>query len=160
LNGSIIQEEPLAKCVTCHDELHPERAKKYDYCTRPECQIENARGLKVVAVGVNKAAEQFTVLTARVEDEMAEGKYQDPRRRTFASQVRSPSHAAPARPAADRGRKAASEPDEAWADAQLERALSMHFTGRKSDREIADRLGLRERTVAKMIAAAYATGTR
>jgi DNA-binding CsgD family transcriptional regulator len=36
----------------------------------------------------------------------------------------------------------------------------MHFTGRKSDREIAERLGLRERTVSRMIAAGYSTRTR
>jgi len=147
----------LATCVTCQDELDPERAEKYDYCTRPGCQAENARGLTMVAVGVNKASDQFEVLTDRVKGEMAAGRYQDARRRTFAGQVRSPSRPSRAQPVPGRGSKAAREPDEAWTDAQLERALSLHFTGRKSDREIADRLGLNERTVARMIAAGYAT---
>jgi hypothetical protein len=148
------------KCVTCHDELHPERAERYDYCTRPACQAENARRLTIVAVGVNKAADQFEILTDRVKDEMAGGRYQDPRRRTFAGHEPSRSRRERARQPADRGRKDAPEPDESWTQAQLDRALSMHFTGRKSDREIARRLGLRERTVARMIAAGYAARAR
>jgi hypothetical protein len=48
----------LQKCITCGAALHPERAAKYAYCMSPECQEKNARGLTMVAVGVNKAAEQ------------------------------------------------------------------------------------------------------
>src|SRR5919198_3692602 len=65
----------MATCVTCGDELHPERAQKYDYCTKPECRERNARGLRVVAVGVNKAADQYVLLNERTEREMAAGRY-------------------------------------------------------------------------------------
>src|SRR5262249_15278364 len=145
-----------ATCVTCQNELDPERAEKYDYCTRPGCQAENARGLTMVAVGVNKASDQFEVLTDRVRDEMAGGAYHDARRRTFAGHTPSASRSPRARPTPDRAPTRVPEATESWTDAQLERALSMHFTGRKPDREIAERLGLRERTVAKMIAKGYA----
>jgi hypothetical protein len=150
----------LAKCVTCQNELHPERAVKYDYCTRPDCQAENARGLTIVAVGVNKASDQFAILNDQVKGEMAGGTYQDPRRRTFAGHGRSSPRGVHAPGTPDRAAKEAPDPTETWTEAQLDRALSMHFTGRKSDREIAERLGLRERTVARMIAAGYSALTR
>ena len=41
----------MTKCITCGDELHPERARKYDYCLKPECQAKNLKGLTMVAVG-------------------------------------------------------------------------------------------------------------
>jgi hypothetical protein len=67
--------EIMANCVTCGDELHPERAEKYHYCTKPECQARNANGLDIVAVGVNKAADQYVVLNERTKREMANGRY-------------------------------------------------------------------------------------
>jgi DNA-directed RNA polymerase subunit N (RpoN/RPB10) len=48
----------MANCVTCGEELLPERAEKYDFCTRADCRDRNAKGLEIVAVGVNKAADQ------------------------------------------------------------------------------------------------------
>ena len=68
------------KCVTCGAELHPERAKKYDYCMSRECQEKNAKGLTMVAVGVNKAAEQYLILDENTKEELASGKYHDQRR--------------------------------------------------------------------------------
>jgi hypothetical protein len=65
----------LATCVTCGTELHPERAEKYDYCTAPECVARNARGLDMVGVGVNKAAEQYAILDERTKREMARGRF-------------------------------------------------------------------------------------
>jgi hypothetical protein len=44
----------MPQCITCGSELHPERAKKYNYCMAPECQKKNLKGLTMVAVGVNK----------------------------------------------------------------------------------------------------------
>ena len=52
------ENSTLNNCITCGAELHPERAKKYNYCMSPECQEKNLKGLTMVAVGVNKAAEQ------------------------------------------------------------------------------------------------------
>src|SRR2546428_4512291 len=65
----------MANCVTCGKELHPERAEKYDYCTDPECRQRDARGLEMVAVGVNKAADQYMVLDEQTKREMASGRF-------------------------------------------------------------------------------------
>jgi len=70
----------LAQCVTCGSELHPERAQKYDYCTKRECRQLNARPLTIAAVGVNKAADQYLVLNDRAREDLAAGKYQDQRK--------------------------------------------------------------------------------
>jgi len=72
---AIIDEEIMATCVTCGDELHPDRAEKYNYCTKRECRHQNAKALPIVAVGVNKAADQFVVLDERTEKELASGRY-------------------------------------------------------------------------------------
>src|SRR5260370_22194793 len=87
----------MKKCVTCGRELHPERAKKYDYCMSRECQEKNAKPLTMVAVGVNKAAEQYMILDEHTREELAGGKYHDQRRGSFGtSPASSPSAQAPA----------------------------------------------------------------
>ena len=73
----------MTKCITCGEELHPERAKKYNYCLKPECQAKNLKGLTMVAVGVNKSAEQYLLLDEDTKAELAQGKYHDQRRSTF-----------------------------------------------------------------------------
>src|SRR5215469_10350421 len=73
----------MEKCITCSAELHPERAKKYNYCMSRECQEKNAKGLTMVAGGVNKAAEQYMILDEHTKDELASGKYHDQRRGSF-----------------------------------------------------------------------------
>src|SRR6266545_4181024 len=52
----------MAKCITCGTTLHPERAQKYNYCMARECQEKNAKGLTMVAVGMNKAADELLIL--------------------------------------------------------------------------------------------------
>ena len=146
----------MAHCVTCGNELHPERAEKYDYCTKADCQAKNARSLTIAAVGVNKAADQFVILDERTQKEMAGGRYQDARRASPIS---------PAQPASPgRGARRAGMPGgvlhrseqaaESWTQDQQNLALALHITGRKSLDEIAERLGLRPDTIAKMIVAA------
>ena len=76
-------ETNMTKCITCGDELHPERARKYNYCMKPECQAKNLKGLTMVAVGVNKSAEQYLLLDEDTKAELARGKYHDQRRGTF-----------------------------------------------------------------------------
>lgn len=76
-------ESHLKKCITCGDDLHPERAKKYGYCMKPECQAKNLKGLTMVAVGVNKSAEQYMLLDEDTKADLARGKYHDQRRGTF-----------------------------------------------------------------------------
>jgi hypothetical protein len=73
----------MAQCVTCGTELHPERARKYDYCTAPACQKENFKGLTMVAVGMNKAADELMILDEQTREDMASGKFRDQRRGTF-----------------------------------------------------------------------------
>jgi hypothetical protein len=87
-------------CVSCGDELHPERAEKYDYCMKPECQAKNLKGLTMVAVGVNKSAEQYLLLDEDTKAELAQGKYHDQRRGTFGQPEPAPGQPRAARPAA------------------------------------------------------------
>jgi len=88
------------KCITCGNELHPERAKKYNYCMKPECQAKNLKGLTMVAVGVNKSAEQYLLLDEDTQADLARGKYHDQRRGTFGQPESAPGQPGTARPAA------------------------------------------------------------
>src|SRR5260370_26948519 len=85
----------MSQCVTCGSELHPDRARKYNYCMARECQEKNAKGLAMVAVGVNKAAEQYLILDEHTREELANGKYHDQRRGSFGPLSSSPAPAAP-----------------------------------------------------------------
>src|SRR5260370_16416828 len=75
----VMESAKVSRCVTCGSELHPERAAKYDYCMAPECQEKNARGLTMVAVGINKSAQQYLILDEDTPQELATGKYPDHR---------------------------------------------------------------------------------
>ena len=89
----------MAQCITCGSELHPDRAEKYNYCMAPECQRKNLKGVELVAVGVNKAAEQYMLRDQQTMDELASGKFADQRRGSFGTSLPS------ARPAAGRVRR-------------------------------------------------------
>ena len=80
----------MAQCITCGTELHPERAQKYNYCMAPECQEKNAKGLTMVAVGMNKAAEEFMILDEGTAEDLASGKYRDQRRGSFGTSAAGP----------------------------------------------------------------------
>jgi hypothetical protein len=80
----------MAQCITCGTELHPERAQKYNYCMAPECQEKNAKGLTMVAVGMNKAAEEFMILDEGTAGDLASGKYRDQRRGSFGTSAPGP----------------------------------------------------------------------
>ena len=56
----------------------------------PECQKKNLKGLTMVAVGVNKAAEQYLLLDEDTKAELASGKYHDQRRGSFGTSLASP----------------------------------------------------------------------
>jgi hypothetical protein len=149
----------VANCVTCGEELHPERAEKYDYCTQPDCRARNARPRPIVSVGVNKAADQFLVLDDRTAEEMERGRYRDSgrsspgrlghRRSTPSSDRSTPVHgrSSSARP---------SEEEETWTRDEQNLALAYEITGRLPIEEIARRLGRDQATVAKMLVAAKA----
>ena len=89
----------MAQCITCGSELHPDRAKKYNYCLKPECQEKNLKGLNMVAIGVNKSAEQYLLLDEQTQNELASGKFADQRRGSFGTSVPTsgPSEAGPGR---------------------------------------------------------------
>ena len=80
----------------------PSGPEKYDYCMKPECQAKNLKGLTMVAVGVNKSAEQYLLLDEDTKADLAKGKYHDQRRGTFGQPE--PAPASP--PPASRGRVA------------------------------------------------------
>jgi cell pole-organizing protein PopZ len=156
--GNLIVKEDvtLARCVTCGTELHPERAEKYDYCTKADCQAKNARSLTIAAVGVNKAADQYVILDERTQKELAGGRYRDARRASPISpaQPRSPRRRAQKAGTPGGVLHRSEQTAESWTEAQQNLALALHMTGRKSLEEIAKRLSLRPDTVAKMIVAA------
>ena len=157
----------MDKCVTCGRELHPERAKKYNYCMSPECQEKNAKGLTMVAIGVNKSAEQFMILDESTAEELASGKYHDQRRGSFGPQApRSPAPAEPparARPQdAPRPARAARPavrpaPRPPWSRKQEKLALLYNEQGLRPD-EIAQKLGVSRYLVTQIILAAKNRG--
>jgi hypothetical protein len=88
-------------CVGCGVALHPER--RYSYCTAPACVAEHFVPVQVMAVGVNKASDQFMAVTPSTAASVASGATKDPRRaswgtRTVRAQA-APVRVARARPA-------------------------------------------------------------
>jgi hypothetical protein len=151
----------MPNCVTCGDELHPERAEKYDYCTKPQCQKLNAKGLRMVAVGVNKAADQYMVLDERNEREMASGRFKKQPEVPASARVRSPSvpsriPASGPRPA-DRPSAAASRPR--WSESQENLALIYRSMGLRPD-QIAEKLDMSAYLVTQILLNATARGRR
>ena len=163
----------MAQCVTCGSELHPDRAKKYNYCMKPECQEKNLKGLTMVAIGVNKSAEQYLLLDEQTRDELASGKFADQRRGSFGTSVPTsePGTAGaviprPARPQPAQNRPAQDKPAQnkpvprrvaparpapkPWTKSQERLALLYNEQGRRPD-EIASKLGLSTYTVTQII---------
>jgi hypothetical protein len=153
----------MAQCITCGTELHPERAKKYNYCMSPECQEKNAKGLTMVAVGMNKAADELMILDERTREDLASGKYRDQRRGSFGTSAGpgpAPRAAAPAgRPAGGakpRPEKPAPEPAPArrpWTPRQERLALIYNEQGLRPD-EIAEKLGVSPYMASQIVLAA------
>jgi hypothetical protein len=154
----------VARCVTCGAELHPERAAKYDYCTAPDCQELNLKGLTMVAVGMNKAADEYLILDERTEEDMASGKYRDQRRGLFGPAA--PRVAGPAQPGTQtptpasgrpaRRRSPARQPApqrRQWTPSQERLALLYNEQGLRPD-EIAAKLGVSRHLATQIILAA------
>jgi hypothetical protein len=150
----------MATCTFCGDELHPERAEKYHYCTKPSCRGRGAKALTIASVGVNKAADQFVVLDERTEQEMAKGRFKkepeasgSPRRpRTPATHAKQPvpelvprSSARPSRPR--------------WSQAQERLALTYRAMGLTPD-QIASKLGVSPYMVTQILLATSGRGKR
>jgi len=155
----------MAQCITCGSELHPDRAKKYNYCMAPECQEKNLKGLTMVAIGVNKSAEQYLLLDEQTKDELASGKFADQRRGSFGTSVPAsgpapsgpgtaakpvppqPARPRPARPRPVRPRPAPPKP---WTKSQERLALLYNEQGLRPE-EIAQKLRLSTYTVTQII---------
>jgi DNA-binding CsgD family transcriptional regulator len=164
------ERRSMAQCITCGSELHPDRAKKYDYCMAPECQRKNLKDQTMVAIGVNKSAEYYMLLDEQTRDDLARGKFRDQRRGYFGTSVPSSDQdaadAGPAVPAAraagtvraqparrhlDPPRPAARQaPRTPWTKSQERLALLYNEQGKRPD-EIAQKLGLSTYTVTQII---------
>lgn len=148
----------MANCITCGRELHPERALKYSYCMSPACQQKNAKGLTMVAVGVNKAAEQYLLLDEDTKKELASGKYHDQRRGLFGTPGAAPERAVPqqSRPATlDRPRRPQRPAGpkvvrQQWSKSQERLALLYNQQGLRPD-EIGQKLKLSTYQVTQII---------
>ena len=162
----------MPQCVTCGSELHPERAEKYNYCMAPECQKKTLKGLTMVAVGVNKAADQYLILDEQTQDDLASGKFRDQRRGLFGTAGAVPSAVGAASGAsadAANGAKSAHRQQarrrpashdvtrRQWSKSQEKLALLYNQQGRRPD-EIAQKLGLSTYTVTQIILTAKNRG--
>ena len=147
----------MANCVTCGDELHPERAEKYDYCTKPECRARNARPRTIASIGVNKAADQFVVLDDKTSEEMASGRYRDSGRTSAGRLGHRRPRSVDRRVNSVRGRsEAGATAERTWTQDEQDLALAYDITGKLPIEEIAKRLGRDQATVARMLVAAKA----
>jgi hypothetical protein len=159
----------MAQCITCGTELHPERAQKYNYCMAPECQEKNAKGLTMVAVGMNKAADELMILDDRTREDLASGKLRDQRRGSFGTSAPAPPAPRPAPGAMRAGkpagstrpaRKSPSAPRPKpvpWTAKQERLALLYNEQGLRPA-EIADKLGVSSYLVTQIILAAKNRG--
>ena len=134
----------------------------------PECQEANAKGLTMVAIGMNKAAEEFLILDDRTREDLASGKYRDQRRGSFGPAAPRPDaaslsdisgsaartgHRVPPRP------RRPSPPPAAppWTRSQERLALLYNEQGLRPA-EIAGKLGVSPRLVTQIILAAKNRG--
>jgi hypothetical protein len=143
----------------------------------PECQQKNLKRLTLVAVGVNKSAEQYLLLDDKTRDDLARGKFHDQRRGAFGTSVPSaepsaePSAASsagttpagtvpvrpirpvgptPRRPSPARPTPSRPTPRRPWSRSQEKLALLYNEQGRRPD-EIAQKLGLSTYLVTQII---------
>jgi hypothetical protein len=133
----------------------------------PECQEKNLKSLTMVAVGVNKSAEQYLLLDEETQDELARGKYRDQRRGSFGTSTSSAPASSPTtaatpvaparrarppqrRPAQPRPAQAPREIPRPWTKSQQKLALLYNEQGKRPD-EIAQKLGLSTYLVSQII---------
>ena len=123
-----------------------------------ECQEKNAKGLTMVAVGMNKAAEELMILDERTQEDLASGKYHDQRRGSFGTSAPAPA-ARTARadrrtgPRADRRPSGQAVPRRPWTERQERLALLYNEQGLRPA-EIAAKLGVSDYLATQIILAA------
>jgi hypothetical protein len=157
----------MAQCITCGAELHPERAKKYDYCMASACQEKNAKPLTMVAVGMNKAADELMIMDEHTKENLASGRYADQRRGFFGPLERASAPAAsrptetrpqPVKPRSTGTTQAVrSVGRRPWSRSQQKLALLYNEQGLRPT-EIAQKLGLSTYTVTQIILSARNRG--
>ncbi|HET7243799.1 MAG TPA: hypothetical protein VFJ07_03120 [Streptosporangiaceae bacterium] len=127
-----------------------------------ECQEKNTKGLTMMAIGMNKAAEELMILDERTQADLASGRYHDQRRGSFGTSASAPApgtvvreperagraHRRPARRAS--GPAPASRP---WTDQQERLALLYNEQGLRPD-EIAAKLGVSTYLATQIVLAA------
>ncbi len=137
-----------------------------------ECQEKNAKGLTMVAVGMNKAAEELMILDERTQADLASGRYHDQRRGSFGTSASAPAPgttaAAPApgttardsspaahhaRPRPARRAAAPATASRPWTDRQERLALLYNEQGLRPD-EIAAKLGVSTYVATQIVLAA------
>jgi hypothetical protein len=132
----------------------------------PECQEKNAKGLTMVAVGMNKAAEELMILDEGTAEDLASGKYRDQRRGSFGTSAAGPAPR-PAPPAggpsarpAKAARQAPKRPSPApapaprpWTARQERLALIYNEQGLRPA-EIAQKLGVSPYLASQIVLAA------
>jgi hypothetical protein len=135
-----------------------------------ECQEKNAKGLTMVAVGMNKAADEFLILDERTSKDLASGKYRDQRRGSFGTSAPAPGPGATPRAARPSGKSVhhaqpqpsprAPAPAPArrpWTQRQEKLALIYNEQGLRPA-EIARKLGVSAYTATQIILAARNRG--
>ena len=115
-----------------------------------ECQEKNAKGLTMVAVGMNKAAEELMILDERTQEDLASGKYHDQRRGSFGTSAPAPA-ARTAR--ADRRPSGQAVRRRPWTERQERLALLYNEQGLRPA-EIAAKLGVSDYLATQIILAA------
>jgi len=151
----------VATCITCGDELHPERAERYDYCTKPACRQANAEELPIVAIGVNKASDQFAILDERTREAAASGRFKKQPdaagSRTKRARTTSARASAEVRELVPHSSVRPTRPR--WSPAQERLALTYRAMGMNRD-QIANKLGVSSYLVSQILAGASARGRR
>jgi hypothetical protein len=153
----------MARCITCGTELHPKRARKYNYCMARECQEKNAKGLTMVAIGMNKAAEELMILDESTRADLASGRYRDQRRGSFGTSAPAPAPGTVARDAEPPAGRAHRRPSRRtavpaaesrpWTGRQERLALLYNEQGLRPD-EIAAKLGVSTYLATQIVLAA------
>jgi hypothetical protein len=150
----------MAQCITCGTELHPERARKYNYCMARECQEKNATGLTMVAVGMNKAADELMILDERTQADLASGRYRDQRRGSFGTSAPATAPGTTAAGSGPSARRSRQEPTRRaaararpWTDRQERLALLYNEQG-LNPAEIAAKLGVSTYLATQIVLAA------
>jgi hypothetical protein len=151
----------VTACITCGDRLHAERAKRYDYCTKPACQQANAEELPIVAIGVNKASDQFAILDERTKEEAASGRFKKQPDAAGSTTRRPRTNPAPGsaevRDLVPHSSVRSSRPR--WSPAQERLALTYRAMGMNRD-QIAGKLGVSSYLVSQILAEASGRGRR